>query len=55
MKVNSNVCIGCGTCVAVCPHNAISFENGKAKIDPKKCVKCGTCADVCPVVAIDRD
>jgi len=55
MKVDRNKCIGCGTCAAVCPQDAISFEGGKAKIDPEKCVKCGTCADVCPVRAISKD
>ena len=32
--VDKNKCIGCGTCVGICPVGAISFdEDGKAKID----------------------
>ena len=51
--VNDKNCIGCGTCVNMCPVGAISFDkNGKAKIDPKLCVKCKTCEGVCPVSAI---
>jgi len=55
MKVVKDKCIGCGTCMAVCPENAIFFEDGRAKIDPEKCVKCGTCKDVCPVNAIEEN
>ena len=55
MVVNKKICIGCGTCMAVCPEGAISFENGVAKIDPKKCAKCGLCASVCPVQAITEE
>ena len=51
--VNKEKCIGCGTCVNVCPVGAISFgPDGKAVIDPKKCIKCKTCEGVCPVQAI---
>jgi len=51
--VNDKICIGCGTCVNMCPVGAISFDkNGKAKINPEVCVKCKTCEGVCPVSAI---
>ncbi len=54
--VDKNKCIGCGTCVGMCPVGAISFdENGKAKIDKDKCIKCHTCEGVCPVGAIEID
>ena len=37
MKVNPKKCIGCGTCVAICPVEAIFFDKiGNAKIDVKK-------------------
>ena len=50
-------CIACGTCVKVCPANAISIEkDGKVlrsfKIDMKKCIFCGNCQYHCPVAAI---
>ncbi|MBR4270777.1 MAG: 4Fe-4S binding protein [Clostridia bacterium] len=51
--VDDKICIGCGTCINMCPVGAISFDkNGKAKIDPKVCIKCKTCQGVCPVSAI---
>lgn len=52
--VDKTKCIGCGTCVAICPVGAISFdEDGKARIDRKKCIRCGSCEASCPVEAID--
>ncbi len=51
--VDPKKCIGCGTCVSMCPVEAISFdENGRAKINKDICIKCGTCEAVCPVGAI---
>ena len=51
--VDKKKCIGCGTCVQLCPVGAIRFDqNGQAQIDPKICIKCGTCQATCPVEAI---
>ncbi len=51
--VNKNKCIGCGSCISICPVEAIDFDDdGKAKIDPNKCIKCGSCEATCPVEAI---
>lgn len=52
--VDKTKCISCGTCVAICPVEAISFDNdGKAFIDRTKCIRCGACQASCPVEAID--
>ena len=52
--VNKNKCIGCGTCLNICPVNAIKLdENGKAQIDKEICIQCGSCQNVCPVEAIE--
>ena len=51
--VDPKKCIGCGTCVNMCPVEAISFDkDGRAQINQDICIKCGTCEAVCPVNAI---
>ncbi len=46
-------CIGCGMCVAVCPHAIFAMKDGKAKItDRDACMECGACARNCPAGAI---
>lgn len=44
-------CIGCGTCVTVCPMENIVLEDGKALIG-EKCATCLACFHWCPVEAI---
>ena len=51
--VIADLCNGCEACVQVCPVNAISMVEGKAKIDPFQCTGCGACIPVCPQEAID--
>jgi Na+-translocating ferredoxin:NAD+ oxidoreductase RNF subunit RnfB len=41
-------CMGLGTCVRVCPFDAMSIVDGLAAIDPEKCVGCGACVSACP-------
>lgn len=50
----TEACQGClaASCQKVCPRGAISFVNGKSRIDPEKCIKCGKCAKACPYHAI---
>lgn len=52
-------CSGCGACVAVCPADALYFEEGEMVASPKSngyCkeatdgVQCGACYEVCPRV-----
>jgi heterodisulfide reductase subunit A len=51
--VIADLCNGCGACVPSCPTNAISMQDGKAKIDPFLCTGCGACIPICPQEAID--
>lgn len=46
-------CLGYGTCVDVCPFDAISIVDGVAVIDKEKCTACGKCIDVCPKAVIE--
>ena len=41
-------CLGFGSCVAVCPQNAIRVSNGVAEVDRRKCIGCGLCVKACP-------
>ena len=40
MKVDKNLCVGCGACCGVCPAGAITLKDGKSEIDQTKCVNC---------------
>lgn len=51
-QIDQNKCTGCGICVDICPLEAISMENDKAKVDKDTCTECGQCVDECPNKAI---
>jgi heterodisulfide reductase subunit A2 len=46
-KVISNLCTGCGMCVAVCPYDALSLKDGKVEVNEVLCEGCGTCTATC--------
>jgi coenzyme F420 hydrogenase subunit beta len=50
-------CSGCGACIAVCPADSLSFDEGEMVVSPRSnayckqatdSVSCGACFDVCP-------
>ena len=41
-------CMGFGSCVKVCPFDAIHIVNGVAVVDKEACKACGKCVAVCP-------
>jgi len=45
-------CVGCGTCVKVCPNYALSVQEGKVQVDREKCILCGYCSPACPLFAL---
>ena len=47
-KICPNGCIGLGSCMVVCTHEAISIQNGVAVVDYNKCAGCGMCTQTCP-------
>jgi len=40
-------CVGCGSCIPVCPHQANTFVEGRMNVDRTACAACGACVDVC--------
>lgn len=47
-------CLGLGSCVAVCPTNAIKInKQGQVTITKKLCTGCGICVEMCPVNVIE--
>ena len=57
--VNDGLCTGCGTCVALCPNEAIELVINKKKgiyvpeLKKEKCINCGICYKVCPGHEVD--
>ncbi len=63
IEFNKDLCVGCSTCVTVCPKGAITqTHQGKVRVktvdllpeipDATVCSYCGTCAYMCPFSAI---
>ena len=54
LKFDVDKCVGCGLCVAVCPHRVFEMREDKAAITDKDlCMECGACSLNCPVEAIE--
>ncbi len=47
-KACNSGCLGYGSCVRVCPFDAIFIVKGKAVVDRERCKACGKCVEVCP-------
>lgn len=55
--VETGKCIGCASCVSICPTSVFDYENElPVNARPDACVQCVLCADVCPVLRpLDKD
>jgi NAD-dependent dihydropyrimidine dehydrogenase PreA subunit len=53
IKINPELCTGCGTCVDNCPNRVFQLVNGKSQaVNSKDCMACYLCETVCPKSAI---
>jgi ferredoxin len=55
IEVDTEKCINCGSCVALCPVEAITLaEDASIVFNKEKCVgsTCSACVDACPARAI---
>jgi len=50
--VESDLCCGCGSCVATCPFKVLEIEGVKPKLIGE-CKSCGVCHAVCPSFRVD--
>lgn len=50
----TDACIGCGSCIAVCPQQCILDDDLPFIIEQNHCLHCGNCLNVCPVGAVIR-
>ena len=50
----TDLCIGCGNCISVCPQDCIGKEIVPFRIEQEHCLHCGNCMAVCPMNAVIR-
>ena len=53
--VGSEKCVGCGTCIPVCPKRLLILEDGRPRMIEGRehlCNDCGQCTAYCPEGAI---
>ncbi len=51
LRVDTEICIGCGVCEETCTFGAITVVDGVAVVN-EKCTLCGSCVDSCEVGAL---
>ena len=48
--IDEDICVGCKTCIGLCPYTAISFDEnrGISVVNEALCKGCGSCSGFCP-------
>jgi UDP-glucose 4-epimerase len=52
VKVDENLCVGCGECMNVCVFDGMEMKEGIAHVNQEKCLGCGRCERICSSNAI---
>lgn len=56
VKIDEELCNGCGVCISPCAEGALKLENGKAKIIREElCDGAGFCLGICPTGALSLE
>ena len=55
IKVELEMCDGCGRCVEACPMDALRLEEGKPIMRYDECWYCGACVEDCPRQALSLE
>ena len=53
VTIDKENCIGCETCLSICPVGALYMSDGKADVKVEDCINCGACISECPVNVIN--
>ncbi len=51
VKIDTDVCVGCGCCSDVCTPGALELRE-TAEVNQAFCIECKQCIDMCPALAI---
>ena len=51
LYIDTAICDACGTCISVCPENALIMTDALC-VDRTKCSGCARCVSVCPCGAL---
>jgi len=56
VKIDEELCNGCGACISPCAEGALVLENGKARVVKEElCDGAGFCLGVCPLGALSLE
>gem|GEM_PF-724996 len=50
--IDQSKCDRCGTCISVCPTNALLLLCDELVIDGARCSGCAVCVTICPFAAL---
>ncbi|MBI9071284.1 MAG: 4Fe-4S binding protein [Melioribacteraceae bacterium] len=49
IEITPNKCDYCGTCVSICPEDAIELKEADITISEELCTNCSKCVWSCPI------